>query len=106
LRVVARHADVWINASPYGTSLEELVRLSAVLDEHCRSVGRDPAEIRRAVQVRLPDDEDEAMRLIADLATAGFQDVVIAVMARGAAAVPAAEAAAKLLPRLRSAASD
>jgi alkanesulfonate monooxygenase SsuD/methylene tetrahydromethanopterin reductase-like flavin-dependent oxidoreductase (luciferase family) len=101
LRVVARHADVWINASPFGTGIEEITRLSGVLDGYCAEVDRDPAEIRRAVQIRLPDDSDEAVRLISAYEAAGFDEVIVAIGARGAETVPAAEATAKLLPRLR-----
>jgi F420-dependent oxidoreductase-like protein len=49
LRVAAKHADVW-NPSGGGGDPEEAGRLSAVLDERCGEVGRDPAEIRRSVQ--------------------------------------------------------
>jgi alkanesulfonate monooxygenase SsuD/methylene tetrahydromethanopterin reductase-like flavin-dependent oxidoreductase (luciferase family) len=101
LRVVARHADVWINASPFGTGIEELQRLSGVVDRHCADLGRDPATIGRAIQIRLPDSDDEALRLVSAYADAGFDHIVIVGVARGAEAIPAAESAAKLLPRLR-----
>jgi F420-dependent oxidoreductase-like protein len=48
LRVIAEHADVWINANMPGTPAEELARLSGVLDRHCEDIGRNPATIRRA----------------------------------------------------------
>jgi alkanesulfonate monooxygenase SsuD/methylene tetrahydromethanopterin reductase-like flavin-dependent oxidoreductase (luciferase family) len=101
LRVVARHADVWINASPFGTPLDEIVRQSRVLDARCAEVGRDPREIRRAVQIRLPDADDEAIRLVAAFGAAGFDEVVIAGSARGQAAIADAERIAALLPHLR-----
>jgi probable F420-dependent oxidoreductase len=41
LRVVAEHADIW---HAFG-DVETLARKIAVLEEHCRVVGRDPAEI-------------------------------------------------------------
>jgi F420-dependent oxidoreductase-like protein len=50
LRLVAEHADVWNLVDHSG--LDEAVRLSGVLDERCREVGRDPREIRRSVQFR------------------------------------------------------
>jgi alkanesulfonate monooxygenase SsuD/methylene tetrahydromethanopterin reductase-like flavin-dependent oxidoreductase (luciferase family) len=102
LRVVARHADVWINASPFGTGFDEIMRLSGVVDRHCGDIGRDPATIRRAVQVRLPTSDSDAVRLVADYAAAGIDEFIIAGYAAGPEAVTAAEAAAKLLPRLRS----
>jgi F420-dependent oxidoreductase-like protein len=47
LRLVARHADVW-NIS--GGEPDKVEGLIATLDEACRSVGRDPSEIRRSIQ--------------------------------------------------------
>jgi F420-dependent oxidoreductase-like protein len=44
LRIAARYADIWHAwASP-----SEFERKTAVLDRHCREVGRDPAGIERA----------------------------------------------------------
>jgi hypothetical protein len=54
LRVVAEHADVWINANQPGEDPAELARLGGVLDRHCEAIGRDPDTIRRAVQLRCP----------------------------------------------------
>lgn len=99
LRVVAEHADVWLNAAMPGTEIPELQRLSAVLDAHCAAVGRDPAEIGRAVQFRLPSDADSALRLAHGYVEAGFTELVL--MPVGEDVGVAAEAAAKLLPRLR-----
>ncbi|MEV6878909.1 LLM class flavin-dependent oxidoreductase [Amycolatopsis sp. NPDC051128] len=102
LRVVAEHADVWLNAALPGTEIAELQRLSSVLDAHCAAAGRDPATLRRAAQFRLPSDADSALRLAEDYAGAGFTELVL--MPAGpddGAVVQAAEAAAKLLPRLR-----
>ncbi|HEV8546669.1 MAG TPA: TIGR03560 family F420-dependent LLM class oxidoreductase [Candidatus Limnocylindrales bacterium] len=44
LRIVARFADAW---SADGGDPETFARKSAILDDHCRAVGRDPAQIRR-----------------------------------------------------------
>jgi alkanesulfonate monooxygenase SsuD/methylene tetrahydromethanopterin reductase-like flavin-dependent oxidoreductase (luciferase family) len=49
LRVVAEHADIW--NCPTRGSVEEFRHKSAVLDEHCAAIGRDPSEIIRSVQV-------------------------------------------------------
>jgi len=100
LRVVAEHADVWLNAALPGTGIPELRRLSAVLDTHCAAVGRDPAEIRRAVQFRLPRDPDAALRLAGEYLRAGFHELVL-MPAGGDDAVRAAHEAASLLARLR-----
>src|SRR3954453_18260359 len=48
LRITAQYADVW-NAA--GGSPEEVATSSAILDQHCADVGRNPGEIRRSVQV-------------------------------------------------------
>jgi alkanesulfonate monooxygenase SsuD/methylene tetrahydromethanopterin reductase-like flavin-dependent oxidoreductase (luciferase family) len=93
LRVVAEHADAWTPGTRPGTDPAELSRLSKVLDSHCEAIGRDPAEIRRCAQVRLPDDADSALRTVEAHLAAGFRDIVL--MAQP-------EAAAELLPRLRS----
>jgi probable F420-dependent oxidoreductase len=45
LRLVAEHADLW---NCYGTP-GELAHKNAILDEHCKSLGRDPDEIERTV---------------------------------------------------------
>ena len=47
LRLVAQHADVW---HTFG-DLDVLTRKSAILDEHCAAVGRDPGKIERSVGV-------------------------------------------------------
>lgn len=66
LRIVATHADGW--NVPF-VSPEEFAAKRAVLHRHCEDVGRDPAEIRCAVNVGLAWDE-ESLRaqfgLIAD----------------------------------------
>lgn len=44
LRIVARHADIW-----HGMGSADVIKhKSDVLDEWCRKVGRDPADIERA----------------------------------------------------------
>ena len=60
LRVVAEHADVWHSFGDVAT----LRRKSAILDEHCATVGRAPAEIERSVSVpsSAPGAQAEDMR--------------------------------------------
>jgi alkanesulfonate monooxygenase SsuD/methylene tetrahydromethanopterin reductase-like flavin-dependent oxidoreductase (luciferase family) len=48
LRVVAQHANIW--NCPTST-IDEFRHKSAILDEHCRAIGRDPNEIARSIQV-------------------------------------------------------
>ncbi|HUF14527.1 MAG TPA: LLM class F420-dependent oxidoreductase [Acidimicrobiia bacterium] len=96
LRIVARYADVW--NMPGGTPAE-LARSSRVLDQHCADVGRDPAEIRRTVQVRLPEEPADALPLVEGYAQVGADDIILIVM--GGTAETQAKQAATLLPHLR-----
>jgi len=60
LRVVAEHATIWHSFS----DLDVLARKSAVLDEWCARVGRDPGEIERSVgmsRTARPDAAADAM---------------------------------------------
>jgi F420-dependent oxidoreductase-like protein len=96
LRVIAQHADVW-NAP--GGEPDEVARLAGVLDRHCADVGRDPAEIRRSVQVRYSGDDDALLRSAAEFVDRNVRDLIV-IVSPGHARVHA-EAAAQLLPRLR-----
>ena len=97
LRIAAQHASVW-NAP--GGSPEEVADLSGVLDRHCADIGRDPGEIRRSVQVRMPATPDELLAVAAAYAAVGVTDLLLVLHA----ADPAAQAgqAGELLPRLRA----
>jgi alkanesulfonate monooxygenase SsuD/methylene tetrahydromethanopterin reductase-like flavin-dependent oxidoreductase (luciferase family) len=86
LRVVAEHADVWnaIGRNPTGQpggGIPKLVHKLAMLDQHCADVGRDPASIRRSVQVLLGREEDleDTVVRIEELVQVGFTDVLILV---------------------------
>jgi alkanesulfonate monooxygenase SsuD/methylene tetrahydromethanopterin reductase-like flavin-dependent oxidoreductase (luciferase family) len=83
-----------------GGSPEEVAELSGVLDRHCAEVGRDPGEICRSVQVRMPAAPDELLALAAAYAAVGVNDLLLILHA----ADPAAQAgqAGELLPRLRA----
>jgi alkanesulfonate monooxygenase SsuD/methylene tetrahydromethanopterin reductase-like flavin-dependent oxidoreductase (luciferase family) len=66
LRIVARHADLWNGEGDPAT----WARRNAILDEHCRAVGRDPAVIGRTVgvpPVHLRDTRAEAKGSLASL---------------------------------------
>jgi alkanesulfonate monooxygenase SsuD/methylene tetrahydromethanopterin reductase-like flavin-dependent oxidoreductase (luciferase family) len=54
LRIVATHADIWNCPT---SDVEEFRHKSAVLDEHCRAIGRDPSEITRSIQVLVSAEE-------------------------------------------------
>ena len=77
LRYVAEHADVW-NAG--GTDVATARRKSAVLDEHCAAVGRDPAAIRRSAAPQLDrDDPARTVEEIGEYVGAGFTEIVLSV---------------------------
>lgn len=57
LRAVAEHADWWLS---YADHPEVLARKVAVLADHCRDVGRDPAAIRKAMPWTVYLDRDRA----------------------------------------------
>jgi len=97
LRIAARYADVW-NAA--GGSPDEVAELSGVLDRHCAEVGRDPAEIRRSVQFRIPEATGDLLLLAESYAKAGVTEILV--MLTGDNPVAQAEQAAALLPRLRA----
>jgi F420-dependent oxidoreductase-like protein len=97
LRITARYADVW---NTPGDRPEDFADLSRVLDEHCAEVGRDPAEIRRTVQVRMPERPADLLPTVEDYAEVGVDDVIILV--RPGIAQEQAGQAAELLPSLRS----
>lgn len=63
LRLVAQYADGW--NSPYVTA-EQWTRLSGVLDRHCESVGRDPSQIQRDVNLSFHLAASESHRARAD----------------------------------------
>jgi len=97
LRTAARHADVW-NAA--GGSPEEVAASSAILDEHCARLGRDPAEIRRSVQLRASSDGLAGLPgTVASYAAVGVTDVILIVA--GEDPVATARRVAELLPELR-----
>src|SRR5690606_14946382 len=62
LRIVARHADGW-NAAYVPP--DEFRRLNGVLDQWCEREGRDPATIRRSInlQFMLAADDGQARRI-------------------------------------------
>lgn len=75
LRVVAEHADIW---HAFGDEAR-LARVSAILDEHCLAVGRDPAAIERSTGTSVRGlgvgDPATAERLVA----LGFTTFVLAI---------------------------
>lgn len=68
LRLVAQHADMWNGFGPASTYKRKL----QVLESWCERVGRDPGEIERSANMRLPDLD--AVRGMVD---AGCQHVIV-----------------------------
>jgi F420-dependent oxidoreductase-like protein len=95
LRMAAEHAAVW-NAP--GGSPAEVAELSAVLDGHCADIRRDPAEIRRSVQIRVPADPAEITERVAGFVAVGVTEIILIVAGDP---VAQAERVAELLPELR-----
>jgi alkanesulfonate monooxygenase SsuD/methylene tetrahydromethanopterin reductase-like flavin-dependent oxidoreductase (luciferase family) len=107
LRLTARHADVWnasgVSQSAKGASgRDAIVELSERLDAACHAIGRDPATLRRSVQ--LPWDGGDAASFI-DLSARrhaqGFTEQIV--MLPPADAVRVATSVAEVVPDLRAA---
>jgi len=67
LRLVAQYADLW---NAFGTP-DEWKHKSAVLDNWCREIGRDPAEIERTVGID-PDDIPGTLDAYAEVGVTQF----------------------------------
>ena len=101
LKLTARHADVW-NASGGATA-----ETSAKLDEACREIGRDPAEIRRSVQLPAGTDPSALTEQLLEFREKGFSELVVMLsggsMPTAANPVETADwVAEKVLPAVRS----
>jgi len=70
LKLVARHADMWHS---FG-DLETYLAKSAILAEHCRSVGRDPETVERVW-----GSFEGIERIAEDLSNAGVTEVTVGV---------------------------
>jgi F420-dependent oxidoreductase-like protein len=79
LRVIARHADEWNMPSHEGPA--EWGEANATLDEACAEVGRNPGEVRRAVQLflhpRKPGQVDEQLGLLPEYERLGCEHAVL-----------------------------
>jgi alkanesulfonate monooxygenase SsuD/methylene tetrahydromethanopterin reductase-like flavin-dependent oxidoreductase (luciferase family) len=95
LRMAAEHAAVW-NAP--GGSPEQVAELSEVLDGHCATIGRDPAKIRRSVQIRVPADPGALTEQVGGFRAVGVTEIILIVAGDP---VGQAERVAALLPDLR-----
>jgi len=80
LRLVAEHADIWNVPGPPHGSAEFLAERNQALDQHCKAIGRDPAEVVRSTQVMFRGDDPVAARsVVGDVIAAGFGHIVMAV---------------------------
>ncbi len=86
LKIAAKYADGW--NVPF-VSPEEFARKNAVLDEHCRVVGRDPKEIKRAINTGLAFTEESLQQQFGAIAEfvrpgvlTGSDDQVLATIGR------------------------
>lgn len=97
LRLVARDADVWNIA---GGDPERVTELSAMLEEACGAVGRDPSEIRHSLQYGWDGlSKNELLELSARYMELGVTEQVIYL--RGDEPVRLAEKIGEALPDLR-----
>ena len=97
LRITAQYADVW-NAA--GGSPEDVAASSAILDQHCADVGRDPGQIRRSVQVGVGDEDLSKTRAtIEAYVRVGVTDFLL--LTRGDDPQAIGEQLAAQLPQLR-----
>jgi F420-dependent oxidoreductase-like protein len=79
LPVVARHANIW-HLRVRDTNPEAIKQLGANFDEICRKVGRNPAEIERAVSLRseqLSGATEEIRRQVQALADVGIRHFIL-----------------------------
>jgi alkanesulfonate monooxygenase SsuD/methylene tetrahydromethanopterin reductase-like flavin-dependent oxidoreductase (luciferase family) len=78
LRIVAEHADIWNALGSPRHSVEHLRQRSAVLDEQCEAIGRDPGRIVRSVQLLISYQDPAATRqTLGQLVGAGFSHFVL-----------------------------
>ncbi|HAF20315.1 MAG TPA: LLM class F420-dependent oxidoreductase, partial [Chloroflexi bacterium] len=95
--LVARHADVWNIA---GGNPDKVTGLTAMLEEACGSVGRDPSEIRRSIQFDWDGaDRAQLLELCGRFLEMGVTEQVIYL--RGGQPVELAGKVAEALPDLR-----
>ncbi|GHO56847.1 LLM class F420-dependent oxidoreductase [Ktedonobacter robiniae] len=79
LRIVAQYASIW---NFVGGDAEVFQQKSAVLDNHCASIGRDPQTIQRSIQVLVyPEDLEETRNQVRSYAQAGATHLILSLRA-------------------------
>jgi len=97
MRLVARHADVWNIA---GGDPDRVDELTAMLDEACAAVGRNPSEIRHSIQFGWDGKvSNELLELSGRFLEQGVTEQVVYL--RGEEPAKLAGKVAELLPDLR-----
>jgi alkanesulfonate monooxygenase SsuD/methylene tetrahydromethanopterin reductase-like flavin-dependent oxidoreductase (luciferase family) len=78
LRVVAEHADVWNIAGPPHSDIAFIRQRSAILEEHCAAIGRNPREIAWSVLITVSYADPAATRAtVLELVDAGVTHIVL-----------------------------
>lgn len=74
LRIVAQYADRW----NFGGSVADFKRKTAILDEHCRAVGRDPAAVERTWfgNILIEPNEERLQQRLAKRAARGAGELI------------------------------
>ena len=98
LRLVAKYADA---CNLFGFEAEEVARKIAVLDAHCETEGRDPAEVQRTVLLGTNplDDIDGFLRRTEEYAALGVEQIWVSPSATDPVG-SVSEMCEKVLPRL------
>ncbi len=94
LPIVARQADAW---HCYG-SMQDLARKSAIIDDHAKRAGRNPASIIRSTTISLSEPWDRVRRRVEVLRETGFSYVVASWPSEGKGRLQ--EFATKVMPAL------
>jgi alkanesulfonate monooxygenase SsuD/methylene tetrahydromethanopterin reductase-like flavin-dependent oxidoreductase (luciferase family) len=81
LRVAAEHANLWNITGPPHHDVARVRERSALLDEHCAAIGRDPREITRSVQLHVSYTDPAATRAtVMELIDAGVTHLVLSLL--------------------------
>ena len=96
--------EKWLRSSARAALLAAAILLtaasSAILDQHCADVGRDPGQIRRSVQVGVGDEDPSQTRATVEAyVRVGVTDFLL--LTRGDDPQAIGERLADQLPRLR-----
>src|SRR5579863_787488 len=75
LRVVAQYAAIW---NVLDNGVEEFQQKSAILDDHCAAIGRDPQTIQRSIHVMaIPEKLEEARNEMRSYIEAGATHLIL-----------------------------